>query len=83
MKFIITCQLPSGSRWAWAYVEQNGVKHFALAPINSGVARGVNAWDTREEAQEHLDEQLRLAPDLEKLGPFEIEQIEDLSSSLN
>lgn len=72
MKWIITCTFPSGAKWAMAsYKEQ-----FALVPVENGVVRKASSWDTPEAAQDYLDAQLEVAPDLEKLGPFRIEAME-------
>ena len=48
---------------------------FALAvPKEDGTYGHVFNWPTRQQAEAHLKEQLKIAPKLHKLGPFEIEQ---------
>lgn len=72
MKFIIACRLPSGAMYAFATFEDK----FALVPVEKGVVRKCMAWDTAAQAQAYLDEQLKLAPSVNKLGPFEILGVE-------
>lgn len=70
--FVITCQTPGGHEYAWSVRDQA----FALVPVVGDVFRNASAWDTEPEAREYMDRQLEIAPELEKLGPFEILAVE-------
>lgn len=48
---------------------------FALVPLGKdGDASGAFCWPTYQEAEKYLKAQLEVAPQLKKLGPFEIER---------
>ena len=72
MKWIITCRLPSGAKFAWAQDREEGC--FALTKLEGDVVKRASCWDTKQEAEAHIQEQLACAPELEKLAPFTVEQ---------
>lgn len=79
--YIIQATLPSGSKWAFSVYEEEGKKIFALVPVEeSGVVRKALAWKTREEAENHLKEQLKLAPELGQ-GFAQLEVVRMLNAS--
>ncbi len=77
-KFIITCQLPSGAKYAWS--RKDG--EFALVPINGETVRMVSTWDSHDDAEGYLLAQMEVAPNLNKLGPFKIEHGFDITAAL-
>lgn len=69
--WIITLKLPSGTQYAFTHYK----KTFALVPIENGQVRQASSWDTLAQAEHYLEEQLKIAPTLMKLGPFEFIQV--------
>lgn len=72
MKFIITCVMPSGAKWAWSRFKDD----FALVRCENGSVKNAFAWDTHDDAEGYLLAQMDVAPQLSKMGPFEIEAVE-------
>jgi hypothetical protein len=73
MKYIITCQMPSGLKLAFSVYEKDRKKTFALVPMEDGIVKKALSFSSYLDAQLHLERQLMAAPELEKLGPFRIE----------
>jgi hypothetical protein len=68
MKWIITCKLPSGTRFAFSHKDN----FFALVPVDAMQVRHASAFNTKQEAEDYLEKQIACAPQLLKLGPFQV-----------
>lgn len=76
MKYIITGVLPSGKKVYWAVPPAGAPRCFTLGFVEGGEVRNAVAFDSVPEAEAHIAAQLRVGPDLEKLGPFAVEAVE-------
>src|SRR5206468_474732 len=75
-KWIIAVKLPSGSRYALSVYE----KTFALVQMSEhGTVKGALVWNSKAEAEAHLEKQLEAAPDLERMGDFEFHEMTEPS----
>jgi hypothetical protein len=79
IRWIIVAKFPSGTEMAFSYYQEKGKaeKSFALVPIEGelGTVNNAISWNTEEEARNYLDAQLKAAPELSKIGPFEIRRM--------
>lgn len=72
MKYIITVKFPSGAVWDFSTFKNQ----FALVQVKDGMVRSALAFDSAQDAQRHLDKQLEIAPDLDKMAPFAIQCVD-------
>lgn len=76
MKWVIAVTLPTGLKMAFSSHEEQ----FALVPISEqGTFRKASSWDSKREAEKYLALQLEVAPQLNKLAPFEFLQCQALN----
>jgi hypothetical protein len=70
-KWIIVATLPEGDRFAFS--RYNG--SFALVPFDEHEkVKNALAWDSKEDAELHLEKQLEAAPELRRLGTIRVQK---------